>query len=137
MRCDGSDLSMEYRADPDASGAGNGAFDLVLTNTSSSACTLAGIPGVYATDADGNRISAVAGTSGPNPDGLLDVVPGAQADIRVLWHSPGAYGCAVGTSAFLVAEVLDSDNGAVRAPASIQVCTDGTRMMDAMAYTLL
>ncbi|PPH40014.1 hypothetical protein C5C86_13325 [Rathayibacter sp. AY1E4] len=136
-RCTGSDLTMEYRPDPDASGAGNSAFDLVLTSTSSSDCALAGIPGVYATDADGNRISAVADASGPNPDAPVILVPGARADVRVAWHSPGAYGCAVGTSAFLVAEVLDAPDGAVRAPAELQVCTDGTVMMDASAYTLL
>jgi hypothetical protein len=136
-RCVGSDLAMEYRPDPDASGAGNGAFDLVLTNTSGTACTLAGIPGVYATDAAGNRISAVADASGPNPEGLLEVRPGAQADVRIAWHSPGAYGCSVVTSAYLVAEVLDAGDGAVRAPAAVEVCTDGTVMMDASAYTLL
>lgn len=136
-RCTGSDLAMEYRPDPGASGAGSSAFDLVLTNTSPSTCTLAGIPGVYATDAGGTRISAVADASGPNPPGLIKVAPGARADVRVAWHSPGAYGCTVGTSAALVAEVLDAEDGEVRAPAEPQVCTDGTVMMDAFAYTVL
>lgn len=136
-RCQGSDLTMEYRADPEASGVGSSAFDLVLTNAGPVACELAGIPGVYATDADGTRISAVAGASGPNPDEPVDLLPGARADVRVAWHSPGAYDCPVGTSAYLVAEVLDATDGAVRAPAELQVCTDGTVMMDASAYTLL
>ncbi|WP_161489681.1 DUF4232 domain-containing protein, partial [Rathayibacter tanaceti] len=39
----------------------------MLTNTASEPCTLTGIPGVYATDAGGARISAVAEASGPNP----------------------------------------------------------------------
>ncbi|WP_170063551.1 DUF4232 domain-containing protein [Rathayibacter tritici] len=136
-RCTGSDLTMEYRPDPGASGAGSSAFDLVLTNVSSSACTLAGIPGVYAIDASGTRISAVADASGPNPPGLIEVASGARADVRVASHSPGAYGCTVGTSAALVAEVLDADDGAVRAPAELEVCTDGTVMMDASAYRML
>lgn len=136
-RCQGSDLAMEYRADPEASGAGSSAFDLVLTNTASVACALAGIPGVYATDADGTRISAVADASGPNPDEPIDLLPGARADVRVAWHSPDADGCPVGTSSYLVAEVVDAADGAIRAPAELKVCTDGTVMMDASAYTLL
>lgn len=136
-RCQGSDLALEYRPDPEASGAGSSAFDLVLTNTASVVCALVGIPGVYATDAGGTRISAVADASGPNPDGPVDLLPGARANVRVAWHSPGAYGCTVGTSAYLVAEVVDAADGAVRAPAELEVCTDGTVMMDASAYTLL
>lgn len=117
--------------------AGSSAFDLVLTNTGSVVCALVGIPGVYATDAGGTRISAVADASGPNPDGPVDLLPGARANVRVAWHSPGAYGCTVGTSAYLVAEVVDAADGAVRAPAELEVCTDGTVTMDASAYTLL
>ncbi|QHC55230.1 uncharacterized protein DUF4232 [Rathayibacter tanaceti] len=136
-RCNGSDLAMEYRPDPEASGAGSSAFDLVLTNTASEPCTLTGIPGVYATDAGGARISAVAEASGPNPDTLIALAPGARADVRLAWHSPGANGCAAATSAYLVAEVRDAADGAVRAPAEIEVCTDGTVMMEASTYTLL
>ncbi|WKK71100.1 DUF4232 domain-containing protein [Rathayibacter oskolensis] len=87
-RCTGADLALEYRPDPDASGAGSSAFDLVFTNTTAVTCTLAGIPGVYATDADGVRLGAVAAATGPNPDGLFSLIPGGQADVRVTWHSP-------------------------------------------------
>ncbi|QHC66398.1 DUF4232 domain-containing protein [Rathayibacter sp. VKM Ac-2759] len=136
-RCTGADLALEYRPDPDASGAGSSAFDLVFTNTTAVTCTLAGIPGVYATDADGVRLGAVAAATGPNPDGLFSLIPGGQADVRVTWHSPGAFGCPVATSAYLVAEVVDAADPAVRAPASIEVCTDGTVFMEASTYTLL
>ncbi|KQQ01567.1 MULTISPECIES: DUF4232 domain-containing protein [unclassified Rathayibacter] len=137
VRCTGADLALEYRPDPDASGAGSSAFDLVFTNTTAVTCTLAGIPGVYATDADGVRLGAVAAATGPNPGGLLSLIPSGQADVRVTWHSPGAYGCPVATSASLVAEVVDAVNAAVRAPASIEVCTDDTVFMEASTYTLL
>ncbi|TDX79495.1 uncharacterized protein DUF4232 [Rathayibacter sp. PhB151] len=137
VRCVGSDLSLEYRADPDASGAGSSAFDLIFTNTTDRACTLAGIPGVYAAGADGSRLGAVASADGPNPSGLLALAPAAQADVRVAWHSPGAFGCPTATSTFLVAEVIDAADAAVRAPAAIEVCTDSTVVMDASTYTLL
>lgn len=137
LRCTGSDLALEYRPDPDASGAGSSAFDLVFTNTASATCTLAGIPGVYATDADGVRLGAVAAATGPNPDGLFPLLPGGQADVRVIRHSPGAYGCPVATSAYIVAEVVDAADPAVRTPASIEVCADGTVVMEASTYTLL
>ncbi|MCJ1700773.1 DUF4232 domain-containing protein [Rathayibacter festucae] len=137
VRCVGSDLSLEYRADPDASGAGSSAFDLIFTNTTDRTCTLAGIPGVYAAGADGGRLGAVASADGPNPDGLLALAPAAQADVRVAWHSPGAFGCPTATSTFLVAEVIDAADAAVRAPAAIEVCTDSTVYLDASTYTLL
>ncbi|NQX17612.1 DUF4232 domain-containing protein [Rathayibacter sp. VKM Ac-2857] len=137
VRCVGSDLSLEYRPDPDASGAGSSAFDLVFTNTTDRACTLAGIPGVYAAGADGSRLGAVASADGPNPSGLLALAPAAQADVRVAWHSPGAFGCPTATSTFLVAEVIDAADAAVRAPAAIEVCTDSTVYLDASTYTLL
>jgi hypothetical protein len=137
VRCVGSDLSLEYRADPDASGAGSSAFDLIFTNTIDRTCTLAGIPGVYAAGADGSRLGAVASADGPNPDGLLVLAPAAQADVRVGWHSPGAFGCPTATSTFLVAEVIDAADAAVRAPAAIEVCTDSTVYLDASTYTLL
>ena len=137
VRCVGSDLSLEYRADPDASGAGSSAFDLIFTNTTDRTCTLAGIPGVYAAGADGSRLGAVASADGPNPDGLLALAPAAQADVRVAWHSPGAFGCPTATSTFLVAEVIDAADAAVRAPAAIEVCTDSTVYLDASTYTLL
>jgi hypothetical protein len=137
MRCDGSDLSLEYVPDPDASGAGSSAFDLVFTNTGPSTCTLAGIPGVYATDADGVRLGHVATATGPNPEGLLPLLPAQRADVRVTWHSPGAFGCPVATSSYLVAEVVDAADTAVRAPAAIEVCTDDTAFMEATTYTLL
>ncbi|ROQ58588.1 uncharacterized protein DUF4232 [Rathayibacter sp. PhB152] len=137
VRCVGSDLSLEYRADPDASGAGSSAFDLIFTNTTDRTCTLAGIPGVYAAGADGSRLGAVASADGPNPAGLLALAPAAQADVRVAWHSPGAFGCPAATSTFLVAEVIDAADAAVRAPAAIEVCTDSTVYLDASTYTLL
>ncbi|NRG42966.1 DUF4232 domain-containing protein [Rathayibacter sp. VKM Ac-2804] len=136
-RCVGSDLSLEYRADPEASGAGSSAFDLIFTNTTDRTCTLAGIPGVYAAGADGSRLGAVASADGPNPSGLLPLAPAAQADVRVAWHAPGAFGCPTATSAFLVAEVIDAADAAVRAPAAIEVCTDSTVYLDASTYTLL
>jgi hypothetical protein len=129
VRCVGSDLY--------ASGAGSSAFDLIFTNTIDRTCTLAGIPGVYAAGADGSRLGAVASADGPNPDGLLVLAPAAQADVRVGWHSPGAFGCPTATSTFLVAEVIDAADAAVRAPAAIEVCTDGTVYLDASTYTLL
>ncbi|QHC58338.1 DUF4232 domain-containing protein [Rathayibacter sp. VKM Ac-2760] len=137
VRCVGSDLSLEYRADPDASGAGSSAFDLIFTNTTDRTCTLAGIPGVYAAGADGGRLGADASADGPNPSGLLALAPAAQADVRVAWHSPGAFGCPTATSTFLVAEVIDAADAAVRAPAAIEVCTDSTVFLDASTYTLL
>jgi hypothetical protein len=136
-RCHGSDLALEYVPDPEASGAGSSAFDLVFTNVSAAPCALAGIPGVYPTDADGVRIGAVASSFGPNPAEPFAVQPGGRADVRVLWHSPGAYGCPSARSSRIVAEVVDDVDPAVAAPAEIEVCTDGTVMLEASTYTLL
>jgi len=136
-RCHGSDLALEYVPDPEASGAGSSAFDLVFTNVSATPCALAGIPGVYPTDADGVRIGAVASSFGPNPTEPFTVQPGGRADVRVLWHSPGAYGCPSARSSRIVAEVVDDVDPAVAAPAEIEVCTDGTVMLEASTYTLL
>lgn len=136
-RCHGGDLALEYVPDPEASGAGSSAFDLVFTNVSAAPCALAGIPGVYPTDADGVRIGAVASSFGPNPAEPLTVQPGGRADVRVLWHSPGAYGCPSARSSRIVAEVVDDVDPAVAAPAEIEVCTDGTVMLEASTYTLL
>ncbi|MBO0984705.1 DUF4232 domain-containing protein [Rathayibacter sp. SD072] len=136
-RCHGGDLSLEYLPDPEASGAGSSAFDLVFTNVSSLPCTLAGIPGVYPTDADGVRIGAVAAAVGPNPGGLLTLQPAGRAEVRVVRHSPGAYGCPSAVSARIVAEVVDDLDPAVSAPAALEVCTDGTVVLEASTYTPL
>ncbi|OOB89871.1 hypothetical protein B0T42_15055 [Rathayibacter sp. VKM Ac-2630] len=136
-RCHGSDLALEYVPDPEASGAGSSAFDLVFTNVSTAPCALAGIPGVYPTDADGVRIGAVASSFGPNTAEPLTVQPGGRADVRVLRHAPGAYGCPSARSSRIVAEVVDDVDPAVAAPAEIEVCTDGTVMLEASTYTLL
>lgn len=136
-RCHGGDLALEYLPDPEASGAGSSAFDLVFTNASPVPCTLAGIPGVYPTDADGVRIGAVAAAVGPNPGGLLTLQPAGRAEVRVVRHSPGAYGCPSAVSTRIVAEVVDDLDPAVSAPAALEVCTDGTVVLEASAYTPL
>lgn len=135
-RCLGSELSLEYRPDPDASGAGNSAFDLVFTNIADAACTLTGVPGIYAAALDGLQVGPPASAQ-DDPLTTIDVIPGAQADVRVQWHSPGALDCETTTSAYLVAEVVDGDDAVVRTPAEIQVCADDTVYMDASSYTLL
>ncbi|QHC58336.1 DUF4232 domain-containing protein [Rathayibacter sp. VKM Ac-2760] len=135
-RCLGSELSLEYQPDPDASGAGNSAFDLIFTNVDDRACTLTGVPGVYAAAPDGIQVGPPAAAE-DDPLTTIDLIPGARADVRVAWHSPGALDCEIVTSAYLVAEVLDGDDATVRAPAEIQVCADDTVYMDASSYTLL
>jgi len=54
--CKGSDLSGTFAAVPGSPGAGNIVYALRLKNTSSSSCTLTGIPGVALLDRRGRRL---------------------------------------------------------------------------------
>ncbi|MBL1098770.1 DUF4232 domain-containing protein [Streptomyces coffeae] len=59
-------------------GAGNVYLPLVLTNTSTSACTLTGFPGVSLLDADGALIGAPAVRRGPSHS-TVSLPPGGRA----------------------------------------------------------
>ncbi len=100
---------------------------LVLTNTSSTACTLYGYPGVsYVTAPGGSIIGAPAGRNPLLADTLVSLQPGQSASALLGRADTGAYtvGCQPTAQAQWLQVYPPGDLGAVYAQWPATVCTD-------------
>ena len=91
--CKGSDLSGTFAGVPGSAGAGNIVYALRLKNTSSSSCTVTGIPGVTLLDRRGRRLPTHQFPSHPGAltAVLVTLAPGktAKATARFSPDVPG------------------------------------------------
>ncbi len=74
--CTASDLKGSFDVQAGSAGAGNIVYTLTLTNTSSSSCSVAGVPQVQLLDASGARLPTTQATA-PGP--RVELAPGASA----------------------------------------------------------
>ncbi|MBM7504084.1 DUF4232 domain-containing protein [Agromyces aurantiacus] len=124
--CEDSQLTMEYREQPDRSTAEAIAFELVFTNTGSQPCSFDGWPGLVAEDADGGFLT---GAYASGPTSTLAVLPpsGGQAVAEGEAVLPSSIGCVEAMSHHLRAYISsDGAGGGIVADARVPVCADGT-----------
>lgn len=87
--CDAASLTGALQ--PSNAGAGSVYYDLVLTNTGSQPCTLAGYPGVSYLDAAGQQVGVSAARS-DNPGTPVIVAPGESASAPLRESNAGHHG---------------------------------------------
>ena len=96
--CDAGQLEFALESRPMDSGMSQFYWNLQMTNTSDTACTLAGYPQVrLVSSATGESIGASAGRdagAGPS-DGIVDLPPEASAYSLLHLSQAGAYDCAI------------------------------------------
>lgn len=79
--CSGADLSGSFAGVPGSSGAGQTSYKLTLTNSSSSACFVSGIPDLQLLDAQGGALPTTVSAEQPGEATAAKIVlqPGASA----------------------------------------------------------
>jgi len=102
QRCHTSELTV-WLGTPGNGAAGSVYYDLELSNTSNSTCTLFGFPGVSA-DNGGKQLGSAAGRSHSRPSTLVTLRPGGTSHVILQIADVGVYpqsACAPVTARFL------------------------------------
>ena len=88
-RCYASELTV-WLGSPGNGAAGSTYYDLELSNTSASTCTLYGFPGVSASN-DGAQLGSAAGRDHSRPSTLVTLRPGATSHVILQITDVGNY----------------------------------------------
>jgi Domain of unknown function (DUF4232) len=107
---------------PGNGAAGSVYYELQLSNTGPSTCTLFGFPGVSAVNGSGHQLGRAAGRDYARPATTQVLAPGATVHSLLRITDPGAIGCPTATAAGL--RVYPPNQfGALFVPFRFQTCT--------------
>jgi uncharacterized protein DUF4232 len=90
--CTGADLSGTFKAVPGSQGAGNIVYALRLRNSSSSACTVTGVPKVQLLNAKGAKLPTAAVAAHPGVKAALVTLAPTKAAVSDARFSPDVPG---------------------------------------------
>ena len=129
-KCQDEQLTLEYLARPDLSVDGASGFELVFTNTSDTACSMWGWPGLVVESADGTRIGS-SWAVGDDMGEPFELEHGDAAIVLGTAPDPAAWGCEAITADHLRAYVTSDGAGpGVVGTAPIPVCADGSTVLE-------
>ena len=125
-------LAFSLESRPQDSGAGSFYWNLLVTNTSDSVCTVEGYPTIVLLDASGDPLGAPSGheTSAGAGPAEVPLAPGASAYSLLHLTQAGAHGCPLAPVTEVA--VTPPDGGAaqpVSTPNPIEGCDDTTTQL--------